>query len=163
MNFFSNVYTLIFESNPSTYSEEMDTIHPSDFNDLDSDGDGYLNYGELKYYTPGINSTYSYGIFNETDKKKNNNGFLKGGEFDAYLLKLKSANEDIEKKEKTEKKKEDESAPSHSIPSVRNNEKYPTCGSDEKSMYEYYGEFGRPHYQCSVYDYLTYDESEFYD
>ena len=158
---FASVYTLIFGPVPSSYSEEMDTIHPSEFRDLDYDGDGYLAYDELIYYTPGINSSHSHDIFNDADR--NSNGFLKGGEFDAYLLKLKSAYDDIEKKEKTEKEKEDKSTSSHSIPSVENNGKCPSCGSDEELMYEYYDEFGRPYYQCSVCDYLTYDEGEFYD
>ena len=37
------------------------------------------------------------------------------------------------------------------------------CGSDDSNMYEYYDEFGRPYYECTVCGYWTYDESDFYE
>lgn len=116
-----------------------------------------MTYDEADGYAPEVDSYTLKDIFDEADR--NHNGLLKGCEFDLYVNKIKDHNSKMEKQKKADEKN---SSPSTSLPTV-NLGKCPSCGSDAENMYEYTDEFGRPYYQCTVCDYWTYDEGEFYD
>ncbi|MBQ8017624.1 MAG: zinc-ribbon domain-containing protein [Methanobrevibacter sp.] len=142
------------------YTEESQTQHATDFYAIDMDGDGALSFDEADGYAPDIDNTDLSKFFDFADK--NDNGLLVGGEFDSYILQIDKHYKDLEKQQKAQEEVSKEKSSSNSIPSVENNGKCPSCGSDESYMYEYYDEFGRPYYQCTVCDYMTYDEEEFY-
>ena len=141
-----------------SYSEEAETSNIVDFNAIDMDGDGALTFEEADGYAPEVAPDELSDIYDEADK--NHNDLLKGGEFDWYVHKIKEYNKELEKQ-----KKEDEKASSEKGSSITTVYlgKCPSCGSDASYMYDYTDEFGRPYYQCTVCDYRTYDEGEFYD
>lgn len=148
----------IFFGEPfDSFTEESETRNPVDFNAIDMDCDGALTYDEADGYAPEVDRYTLKDIFDEADR--NHNGLLKGCEFDLYVNKIKDHNSKMEKQKKADEKN---SSPSTSLPTV-NLGKCPSCGSDAENMYEYTDEFGRPYYQCTVCDYWTYDEGEFYD
>lgn len=146
----------------SSYVEEAETKNLIDFNAIDMDSDGALSFDEADGYAPDIDYSHLSEFFDEADK--NDNGLLKGGEFDWYLYKIDKYYKDLEKQKKAKEDaaRENSKYSSSSIPTVKLGE-CPSCGSDASYMYDYYDEFGRPYYQCSVCDYWTYDEGEFYD
>lgn len=145
----------------SSYSENAETRHPDDLNGLDMDCDGALSFEEADGYAPDIDNSDLSQFFDEADK--NDNGLLKGGEFDWYLVKIDRHYKDLEKQKKAEENAAHEKSKqsSNSIPTVKLG-KCPSCGSDASNMYDYYDEFDRPYYECTVCGYWTYDESEFY-
>lgn len=150
---------MVFEDSSPT--EEDTTSHLYEFNSLDVDGDGALSYYEVEGLTPDIAYEDLSFIFDDVDNNKN--GVLKGGEFDAYLSSIERHYKRLEKQQKTEKEKtsSSSSSSSYSIPAVKSG-RCPVCGSDDDYMYEYYDEFDHPYYRCTVCDYITYDEGEFY-
>ena len=147
----------IFLGTPlDSYSEEAECKNLVDFNAIDMDSDGALTFDEADGYAPEVASDDLTDIFDEADS--NHNGLLKGGEFDWNVHKIKEYNKDLKKQKNDDEKS---SSSSNSIPTVHLG-KCPSCGSDAEYMYDYYDEFGRPYYQCSVCDYWTYEEGEFY-
>ena len=143
-----------------SYSEEADVRHLEDFNAIDMDCDGALTFDEADGYAPDIGEDELSEIFDEADK--NHNGYLKGGEFDNYVSKIERHYKDLEKQKKADEQAAKKKSSSNLVPTVKLG-KCPSCGSDASYMYDYYDEFGRPYYQCSVCDYWTYDEGEFYE
>lgn len=147
-----------------SYYETIETNHLSEFNTLDLNGDGSINFSEVSDLTSDIAYNDLSDIFDTADK--NGNGLLIGGEFDSFIYNLEKYYKDLEKQQKAENEKtkqnNENSHSSSSIPAVKSG-KCPACGSDDSYMYEYYDEFGRPYYRCTVCDYMTYDEGEFYD
>lgn len=142
-------------------TEEDATSHLYEFNRLDIDGDGALSYYEVKDLTPDIAHDDLSFIFNDVDNNKN--GVLKGGEFDGYLSSIERHYKNLEEQQKAENEKtsSSSSSSSYSIPAVKSG-RCPVCGSDDDYMHEYYDEFDHPYYRCTVCDYITYDEGEFY-
>ncbi|MBP3791224.1 MAG: zinc-ribbon domain-containing protein [Methanobrevibacter sp.] len=143
-----------------SYSEEADVRHLEDFNAIDMDCDGALTFDEADGYAPDIGEDELSEIFDEADK--NHNGYLKGGEFDNYVYTIEKHYKDLEKQKKADEQAAKKKSSSNLVPTVKLG-KCPSCGSDASYMYDYYDEFGRPYYQCSVCDYWTYDEGEFYE
>lgn len=124
------------------------------------DCDGALTFDEADGYAPDIGEDELSEIFDEADK--NHNGYLKGGEFDNYVYTIEKHYKDLEKQKKADEQAAKKKSSSNLVPTVKLG-KCPSCGSDASYMYDYYDEFGRPYYQCSVCDYWTYDEGEFYE
>ena len=143
-----------------SYSEEAEAKNLIDFNAIDMDSDGALTYEEADGYAPEIDHDELREIFDEADS--NHNGVLIGGEFDLYVQKTKQYHDELEKQKKNEEQNDKSDSPSIKVPTVKLG-KCPSCGSSADYMYDYYDEFGRPYYQCTVCDYWTYDEGEFYD
>lgn len=133
-----------------SYTEDTATRY-NDFTQLDMDGDGGLSFDEVKSYNK--NSKYSisqndlYEMFVYCDK--NNNGLLIGGEYDRYVLKVKSFINDLENKEKNAQREAQERAKNSSSSSSNSNpfplrssssndgdgaETCPYCGSE--AVYE---------------------------
>lgn len=148
----------IFFGEPfDSFSEESQTRNLVDFNAIDMDCDGALTFEEADGYAPEIDQYTLSDIFDKADR--NHNGLLRGGEFDLYINKIKDYSKQLEKQKKSNEKNISSSS---SIPTVKLG-KCPSCGSGAENMYEYTDEFGCPYYQCTVCDYLTYEEGEFYD
>ena len=145
---------------PAIPTEEDTTSHLSEFNSLDVDGDGALSFYEVEGLAPGISHDDLSFIFDDVDN--NHNGLLRGGEFDGFLSSIDWHYKLLEKHQKTENEKTTSSSSTNSIPTVESG-RCPECGSDDGNMYEYYDEFGRPYYECTVCGYWTYDESDFYE
>lgn len=143
------------------FTEDVETRHLEDFKALDSDGDGALSFDEAACYAPDIDYDVLSDIFDNADR--NNNSLLIGGEFDLFVDKINHHYKDLEKQKQADKKAVNKSSSSsHGFTTVKTG-KCPGCGSPEEYIYDYYDEFGRPYYQCTVCDYKTYDEGDFYD
>ncbi len=143
-----------------SYSEEAEAKNLIDFNAIDMDSDGALTYDEADGYAPEIDHGELREIFDEADS--NHNGVLIGGEFDLYVQKTKQYHDELEKQKKNKEQKEKTDSQSCLVPTVKLG-KCPGCGNSAEYMYEYYDEFGRPYYRCTVCDYWTYDDGELYE
>ncbi len=143
-----------------SYSEEAKAKNLIDFNAIDMDSDGALTYDEADGYAPEIDHDELREIFDEADS--NHNGVLIGGEFDLYVQKTKQYHDELEKQKKNKEQKEKTDSQSCLVPTVKLG-KCPGCGNSAEYMYEYYDEFGRPYYQCTVCNYWTYDDGELYE
>lgn len=143
-----------------SYSEEAKAKNLIDFNAIDMDSDGALTYDEADGYAPEIDHDELREIFDEADS--NHNGVLIGGEFDLYVQKTKQYHDELEKQKKNKEQKEKTDSQSCLVPTVKLG-KCPGCGNSAEYMYEYYDEFGRPYYRCTVCDYWTYDDGELYE
>ena len=145
------------------YTDAEDTEYLEEFNVLDIDGDGALSFNEVEGIGSGIDFDKIQGAFDYSDK--NDDGLLKGAEFDGYLDKIQRQYKLLEDSASDGEKTDSDSSSNsgNSIPAVIYEGKCPSCGSDERYMYEYYDEFGYQYYQCTVCDYKTYDENELYD
>ena len=143
------------------FTEEVETCHLEEFKAIDGDDNGALSFDEAAYYAPSIDYDVILDIFDHADR--NNNSLLIGGEFDFYVDKINEHYNDLEKQKQTEKTAvKKSSSSSSSVPTVKSG-KCPSCGSPDDYIYDYYDEFGRPYYQCTVCDYKIYDEEELYD
>ena len=138
------------------YTEGDSTYRQSQFDSFDIDGDGALSFSEVESLALFCSYDDRLDLFDEADK--NDNGLLKGSEFDGYIHRVDKERNKLENQKKDDKSK----SSSSSLPTVKLG-KCPSCGSDASNMYDYYDEFNRPYYQCTVCGYWTYDESEFYD
>ena len=133
-----------------SFTEDTSTRY-KDFAQLDINGDGGLSFDEVKSYDH--NSKYSisqnnlYQMFVDCDK--NDNGLLKGAEYDHYVIKVESFINDLENKEKKAQREAQERAKSSSSSSSSSNynpfplrsdssgdgaETCPFCGSE--AVYE---------------------------
>ena len=143
-----------------SYSEEAKAKNLIDFNAIDMASDGALTYDEADGYAPEIGHDELREIFDEADS--HHYGVLIGGEFDLYVQKTKQYHDELEKQKKNKEQKEKTDSQSCLVPTVKLG-KCPGCGNSAEYMYEYYDEFGRPYYRCTVCDYWTYDDGELYE
>ena len=127
-------------------TQDNATYSTSEFDNLDVNRDGVLNFSEIEAISSNISPYNLTSIYNLA--YENNDGVLNPSEFDRF-------NNQLEKPQKVITQK------THSQP-VKNTERCPSCGSGGDNIYEYFDEFGNPYYQCSVCDYETYDEGDFY-
>lgn len=119
-----------------SYTDAEKTSHLSEFNSLDIDGNGALSYYEVQGFASDISHNDHLNIFNWADK--NDDGVLKGAEFDGYLYHLEKYYKDLEKQQKTNEKKPSSSS-SHSNPLFEDegHESCPVCGSKDISETPY--------------------------
>lgn len=141
-----------------SYTEGDSTYRQSQFDSLDIDGDEALSFSEVESLALFCSYDDRLDLFDAADK--NDNGLLKGSEFDGYLYQIDKERKNLENQKNDDSREKSKS--SSSLPTVKLG-KCPSCGSDASNMYDEYDEFNRPYYQCTVCGYWTYDEGEFYD
>lgn len=141
-----------------SYTEGDATYRPSEFDQVDIDGDGAISFYEIEDLSSDIAYNDLLDMFNGADK--NNNGVLKGAEFDGFVHRLEKYYKDIEKQQKDTQEKEDSSSSSSSISkSPKYIDACPECGS--RDIIEYTDSYGYIRYQCSQCDYWSYDDDDF--
>ena len=117
-----------------SFTEDTSTRY-KDFAQLDINGDGGLSFDEVKSYDH--NSKYSisqndlYEMFIDCDK--NDNGLLKGAEYDHYVIKVKGFIDDLENKEKRAQREAQERAKKSSSSSSSSNSNPFPLRSDSSS------------------------------
>lgn len=117
-----------------SFTEDTSTRY-KDFAQLDINGDGGLSFDEVKSYDH--NSKYSisqndlYEMFVDCDK--NDNGLLKGAEYDHYVIKVKGFIDDLENKEKRAQREAQERAKKSSSSSSSSNSNPFPLRSDSSS------------------------------
>lgn len=141
-----------------SFTEGDATYRQSQFDNLDIDNDGVLSFYEVDSLASDIPYDNLSCIFDAADK--NNNGVLKGAEFDGYIYHINKYYKELEKQQKAaqEKSSSSSSSSSNSGP-VEYTEACPECGSDE--IFEYEGPYGYTVYQCSSCGYESYDDNDF--
>lgn len=141
-----------------SFTEWDATYRHSKFDSLDIDGDGALSFYEVESLASDIPYDDLSDIFDRADK--NDNGVLKGAEFDGYIYRIDKYYDDLEKQQKAEQEKRSSlSSSSGNSKSVNYIEACPECGSD--AIIEYVGPYGYTVYQCSSCDYESYYEDDF--
>ena len=146
-----------------SYTEGDATYRPSQFDSLDVDGDGALSFYEVESLASDIPYDNLLDIFDAADK--NDNGVLKGAEFDGYLYRIDRYYKELEKQQRAEEEKaaqqksSSSSSSSSKSKSVEYIEACPECGSQE--IFEYDDSYGNRVYQCSVCDFDSYDDDDF--
>ena len=129
-----------------SFTEEAPNDY-KDFDQLDLNGDGGLSFDELKYYDHDSEISVSeqdlYNIFERCDK--NDNGLLKGGEYNNYVISVKNHLKDLKNKreqaqrEAQERARKSSSSSSSSSSSHSSSSSYdsydgaetcPNCGSE---------------------------------
>ncbi|MBQ2961927.1 hypothetical protein [Methanobrevibacter sp.] len=105
-----------------SYTEESPTKY-TDFVQLDANGDGGLSFDEVKRYDHNSEFSLSeselYTIFKRCDK--NDNGLLIGGEYDYYVISVKSHLSDLKsQKEKAQREAQERAKKSSSSSSDSN-------------------------------------------
>lgn len=120
------------------YTEEEDSKY--DFSDIDLNGDGALDFEEVSSYFTTVPRSELSSIFDRADK--NDNGLIKGAEYDNLVLKIEDYFENLEKAKNAEKSNKDSSssASSSSSSSISSHsssdysgdgfETCPYCGSE---------------------------------
>ena len=105
-----------------SYTEESPTKY-TDFVQMDANGDGGLSFDEVKRYDHNSEFSLSeselYTIFKRCDK--NDNGLLIGGEYDYYVISVKSHLSDLKsQKEKAQREAQERAKKSSSSSSDSN-------------------------------------------
>lgn len=123
---------LLFGFPLESYTDAEATIRQSEFNSLDVNGDGGLSYYEVQGYATDSAYSHSFDVFNQADK--NDDGLLKGAEFDGYIYHLEKYYKDLEKQQKSE---HDQASYSQSTSNPHfqdeGHESCPVCGSEDLS------------------------------
>ena len=145
----STVWALIYHG----YAESFDTRYPSDFKNLDLNGDGKLSFEEISQAEWLVDDSSLEEYFNEADT--NHNGYLKGHEFDIFgddILNHDSASSTSSSSSGSSSKGRDYSSGSNKYSNNLNSHEYdrsegyiltcPYCGSE--SVYETGG-----YYRCA--------------
>lgn len=147
------------------YTEGDATYHLSQFNKLDLDGDGNLTFYEVKGLASDISQDNLSGIFDAADK--NNNGVLKGSEFDGYLQFIDKYYKELGKQQKAERKnsaqQKSSSSSSSSNPSFQDegHEICPVCGGNQFTEF-YNSQYGEMNWQCDYCGEIFRSDDEFY-
>lgn len=160
------VYGIVYtELNRAHYTEDEPTNQQELFDEFDSNNDGAISLSEIAFIIDNIPYDHLSQMFDVNDK--NDNGVLKGAEFDDMIASIKGYYRSAEMKKKimegNEKKEETTTSSSSSSSSSSHKSQYvdgcPECGYNE--MYSYQDSDGRTIYQCSVCDYWSYYEWDF--
>ena len=152
---------LLFGMPLESFTEGDATYSQSQFDSLDTDNDGALSFYEVENLASDIpydNLTY---IFDEADK--NDNGFLRGAEFDGYLYRIDKYYKDLEKQKKAEAQRASQQKSSSSNPLFEDigHEICPVCGGDEFTEF-YNPEYGEMNWQCDYCGEIYRSDDEFY-
>ena len=145
-----------------SYTEGEPTYRQSQFDSLDIDGDGALSFNEVESLASDIPYYNLSDIFDAADK--NDNGVLKGAEFDGYLYRIDKYYKELEKQQKAkEENSAQQKSSSSSSSSGKSKSTYidacPECGSQDIIIYA--DSNGNLIYQCSSCDFESYDDDYF--
>lgn len=155
----------VFFGMPLGFNTEWDTTdHQSEFDSLDIDGDGALSFYEAGALASNIPYDNLSDIFDYADK--NDNGILKGGEFDSYLFRMDSYYKSLEKQQKAKEKASEHKTTSSSSSSTHSyqddeDEICPICGGDEFSEF-YNAQYGEMNWKCDYCGEIFRSDDEFY-
>lgn len=158
------VANLFFGMPLEPFTEGDDTYRPSEFSDLDDDGDGALTFSEVSDLTPDIPYDKLRILFDKADK--NDNGLLIGSEFDGYIHRIEGYYNDLENQKNTQKQTESSSPTSSNSKSGQSNqdeghETCPICGSDQLSEF-YNPVYGEMNWKCDDCGEIIRDEDDPY-
>ena len=148
-----------------SYTEGDATYQQSQFDNLDTDGDGALSFNEVRILASDIPYGNLSNIFDSADK--NDNNVLKGAEFDGYLYHIDKYHKDFKKQQKAEEEKaaqqKSSSSSSRSNPIFEDegHEICPICGGDEFT--EFYNPlYGEMNWECDDCGEIFHSDDEFY-
>lgn len=148
-----------------SYTEGDATYRQSQFDSLDIDGDGALSFYEVESLASDIPYGDLSDIFDATDK--NDNGVLKGAEFDGYIHRIDKYYKDLEKQQKSKSEnsaqQKSSSSSSSSHPSFQDEEHEicPICGGDQFSEF-YNAQYGEMNWKCDYCGEIFRSDDEFY-
>ena len=154
---FSWIGHIFFGMPLESYTEGDATYRSSQFDSLDIDCDGALSFYEVENLASDIPYDNLSDIFDAADK--NDNGVLKGAEFDGYLYRIDKYYKELEKQKKTEQEKT--SSSSNPLFEDIGHEICPVCGGDEFTEF-YNPQYGEMNWQCDYCGEIYRSDDEFY-
>lgn len=148
-----------------SFTEWDATYRQSQFDSLDIDGDGALSFYEVESLASDIPYYNLSSIFDSADK--NDNGVLKGAEFDGYHYRIDKYYKELEKQQKAEEEKAAQeksssfSSSSNPLFEDEGHEICPICGGDEFTEF-YNPEYGEMDWQCDYCGEIFRSDDDFY-